>query len=163
MQVGASVLIISGFILPFTSFEVYEEQSGREEVEGGLTEVHRNLGIFLISLLSAHLLLTLIRPKPDAPKRWIWNYAHWWAGRLLWLLALVNVCIGITLWRRVTSGSGAEWIVPLVLLVVGYIVLHVYLTRRGRLEAYGDQHLNISGQSSAELAQVSWRVCVCGR
>lgn len=155
VQLISSLLVTVGFILPFTSFVAYEEQHGAKEA--GLTSIHKALGITIMSGLGCHILLTLLRPKPDHERRWVWNLAHWWLGRGVWALALANVGIGIALWRRATGGSGAEWIIPLVALALGYFVLHLFLVRKGRLAA---QYESPSGglakglPSSSEMAQV---------
>ncbi len=81
---------------------------------------------------------------------------HWWTGRALALLAVVNVCLGISLWRRVSGGTGAEWLVPLVLFGVGWAVLALWLERRAPpgLGREGGTHLLGQGGSSSSAGDL---------
>ncbi len=130
-------MIVTGFVLPWTSFDSQDEQEvlgihhAAHMESDVLLKSHETLAITLMTVLGLHIVVALLRPKPDAPGRWIWNLAHWWTGRGLAVVAVINVAIGIALWARVSGGSGAEWVVPLVLLAVGWLVLAVWLERRG--------------------------------
>lgn len=105
-----------------------------------------------MAVLAAHLVLALIRPAPDAPRRRAWNLAHWWAGRGLAALALANVCVGITLWRRASGGSGAEWIVPLVLFLLAWTAAAAYLTINGTTKTARGGAAAAAGGSGGFLA-----------
>ncbi|KAG2447264.1 hypothetical protein HYH02_007594 [Chlamydomonas schloesseri] len=136
VQMLAAVLIVTGFVLPWTSFDSSDahvaQGTGHDDYisEDPLLESHERLAITLISGLGLHVVLAVLRPSPDAPRRWIWNLVHWWTGRILALLAGVNICLGISLWRRVGGGSGSEWVVPLVLFAVLWTGLAAWLEWR---------------------------------
>ncbi|EFJ46106.1 hypothetical protein VOLCADRAFT_121096 [Volvox carteri f. nagariensis] len=136
VQMVAVMLIVTGFILPWTSFNSKDEEEvmgiDHEESMASdlLLESHMTLAIALMVIVGLHIAIAMLRPKPDTPRRWMWNLVHWWTGRGLALMAGVNVVIGIMLWRRASGGSGLEWIVPLVLLAVGWIGLALWLERR---------------------------------
>ncbi|GLI68346.1 hypothetical protein VaNZ11_012748 [Volvox africanus] len=136
VQVVAVVLITAGFVLPWTSFDSNDEQQvlgvdhETRMSSDPLLSSHETLAITLMVVLGLHIIVAIIRPKPEAPRRRIWNMVHWWTGRGLALIAGVNVVIGITLWRRVSGGNGVEWIVPLVVLVTGWLGLTSWLERR---------------------------------
>ncbi|KAG2434145.1 hypothetical protein HXX76_007872 [Chlamydomonas incerta] len=136
VQMLAAVLIVTGFVLPWTSFDstdAHEAQgTGHDDyiADDPLLESHERLAITLISGLGLHVVLAVLRPSPDAPRRWIWNLVHWWTGRLLALLAGVNICIGISLWRRVGGGSGSEWVAALVVFTVLWVGLAAWLEWR---------------------------------
>jgi hypothetical protein len=59
-----------------------------------------------VQVLAAHLL----RPKPDAPRRAAWNNLHWWLGRGVMVVAIVNVFIGIVLNNRKFGEDTAPWV-----------------------------------------------------
>ena len=59
----------------------------------------------------------------------IWLSSRW-TGRGLVLLAGVNICLGISLWRRVSGGSGSEWVVTLILFAVLWLGLAAWLEWR---------------------------------
>ncbi|GLC44511.1 hypothetical protein PLESTF_000552500 [Pleodorina starrii] len=136
VQLLAVVLITAGFVLPWTSFDSYDEEqiigSEHEASMGSdmLVETHERLAIALMTALGLHIFVAVLRPKPDAPRRGLWNLVHWWTGRGLAALAGVNVAIGIALWRRASGGSGAEWIIPGVLFAAGWVCLAVWMERR---------------------------------
>ncbi|GIL86228.1 hypothetical protein Vretimale_13771 [Volvox reticuliferus] len=159
VQMIAVVLIIAGFVLPWTSFDSNDEQQiigvdhETRMSSDPLLSSHEALAIMLMVVLGLHIIVAIVRPKPDAPRRRVWNMVHWWTGRSLALIAVVNVLIGITLWRRVSGGNGIEWIIPLVVLATGWLGLAIWLEFRaptglGREGSYAPP----AGDGSALLA-----------
>lgn len=151
VQMLATLFITIGFILPFTTFEAGkgDSEAGSGGQEDSLLEAHETMGVALMVLLGTHICVAVARPKPEHPKRMYWNWVHWWTGRGLWALALVNICIGISLWRRATGGSGAEWIVTLVVFIVGWTVASAVLHVKGRrMQSAGGT--GAGGSSSAQ-------------
>ncbi|PNW72324.1 hypothetical protein CHLRE_16g672850v5 [Chlamydomonas reinhardtii] len=136
VQMLATVLIVTGFVLPWASFDSTDAEAAQgtghdDSIEDDpLLENHERLAITLITGLGLHVVLAVLRPGPDAPRRRIWNLVHWWTGRGLVLLAGVNICLGISLWRRVSGGSGSEWVVTLILFAVLWLGLAAWLEWR---------------------------------
>lgn len=58
-------------------------------------QAHGPIGITIASLAYAQLVLAVLRPKPDSPIRSWWNLQHWITGRVVVLLAAINILIGV--------------------------------------------------------------------
>ncbi|KAG2491830.1 hypothetical protein HYH03_009787 [Edaphochlamys debaryana] len=159
VQALACVLIYAGFILPYTSFDSTDEDEAAEtthedRLRDPLLQTHASFAITLVSVLGCHLAIALVRPKPDSPRRWIWNLLHWWAGRTLVLLAVVNVCIGVSLWRRVSASSGAGFLCALLVFGVGYAGLSLWLDWRAPEGRGREGHVPIGGGGAGHVPLV---------
>lgn len=89
-------------------------------------------GLVLVVQSDAHgvpVLSLYSRPhKVDPPprKRVFWEYWHKFGGRILLLLALINITLGLLLVVAPT-GVWATWIVIFVLIAIAYGVMEVRL------------------------------------
>ena len=52
---------------------------------------HPLFGLLTFILCFLQPLMAALRPSPDAERRWLFNWAHWAAGNLAWMLALVAI------------------------------------------------------------------------
>lgn len=67
-------------------------------------EVHRALGLLILSLGSFQVFATLLRPRKEAKPRKYWNWCHQWFGRILLIFVVANIFYGINL-----SHAGKIW------------------------------------------------------
>lgn len=86
--------------------------------------LHLGLGTGAMALIFIQLSFVNFRPKggkPVSPERRRWNLAHWWNGRIAWILAFVNTVIGFF----VLDGPIGYFV---AFLVVTGIILIIYIT-----------------------------------
>lgn len=86
------------------------------------TKVHGQLGLTIMIMGVIQILLALIRPHKDKdhPKtlvRSIWEFVHWWFGRLTLIFALINILLGLN------EYNAKDVITILYLVYLGAIVL----------------------------------------
>eukprot|EP01018_Ginkgo_biloba_P014477 Gb_35827 [translate_table: standard] len=67
-------------------------------------DAHRALGIFILSLGALQVLALLLRPQKESKVRKYWNWYHYWFGRILLVIAVVNIFYGIHV-----ASAGTKW------------------------------------------------------
>ncbi|CAK0760549.1 hypothetical protein CVIRNUC_002780 [Coccomyxa viridis] len=71
------------------------------------TKIHISIGLLVQCLAFLQVAFALIgRPHLDSSYRRSWNAAHWWNGRLLLLLGIVQIYDGLLLYR---SDAADQW------------------------------------------------------
>ncbi|KAI0529290.1 hypothetical protein KFK09_001837 [Dendrobium nobile] len=87
---------------------------------------HRALGILILVLGILQVLALFLRPEKDYKLRKYWNWYHWWVGRLVLFLAVVNIFVGIHV-----GSAGDSWKIGygfnLGLLLLATIILEFLL------------------------------------
>ncbi|KAJ3269089.1 hypothetical protein HDV01_001862, partial [Terramyces sp. JEL0728] len=92
------------------------------------SELHHIFGLIVFLGVLIQISLGYISNAKWSPERtfipW-WDKAHWWVGRGLFLLALINVFLGISLYKE--DYEIAKWVAPLFWIVVAAgIALLIY-------------------------------------
>eukprot|EP00850_Spirogloea_muscicola_P004839 SM000021S06472 [mRNA] locus=s21:499980:501291:- [translate_table: standard] len=108
--------------------------------------VHRNLGIALVVVASLQVLAIVARPDKDAKVRPLWNMAHWWTGRAVLLLAIVNIYEGLD-----AIGAGTLWTGAYTAALAAILITDLVLERQ-RLRAW----LTEEPRSPLQLRAQSW-------
>ncbi|KAG1656547.1 hypothetical protein FOA52_011499 [Chlamydomonas sp. UWO 241] len=118
-QLSGLVFLVTGFTFAWKFLDPVEGSSGK---------AHQVIGTLVFSLtLLQFIIAALLRPAIGTPRRLLWAAFHHWAGRLLILLAWINVFIGIGIAARYINLAAwlAPTIVAMALLVTVYIILHL--------------------------------------
>ncbi|KAL8516503.1 hypothetical protein ACS0TY_014954 [Phlomoides rotata] len=86
---------------------------------------HKALGIIIFTLGCLQILALLIRPDKAAKVRKYWNWYHFGVGRILILLASINVFYGIHL-----GGAGSSWNVGFAAFLVIIFIITLIMELR---------------------------------
>lgn len=78
------MLTLAGFILAM-------------DFGSGIEKEHRRIGIAVFSGMLVQVAIVWFRPHPNTKWRWLFNWQHWWLGRILAILAIVNVFKGLNI------------------------------------------------------------------
>lgn len=110
---------ILGFALTIIAFIIILETGSHTE------HAHMGIGITVVILTTIQVIVAIFRPHKDAPRRWLFNLFHWWNGRGLLVLALINCFIGLGILRTsdgYKAALGTIWgTIALVYLVSSYL------------------------------------------
>lgn len=74
---------------------------------------HRILGISVLVLATLQIIALCGRPNKDSKARVVWNWYHFIVGRVVLLLAAVNIIVGLNL-----AGAGRSWRAGYALILV---------------------------------------------
>ncbi|KAJ3269090.1 hypothetical protein HDV01_001863 [Terramyces sp. JEL0728] len=99
-------------------------------------ENHKILGLIIVISLLVQITLGYISNAMWTPNRKsipVWDKAHWWFGRTLFLLALVNVYLGIDLYGDNYGTSTFAFVVFFVVLGLGIIMMGVGQWKYGQV------------------------------
>ncbi|KAJ3258966.1 hypothetical protein HK103_003107 [Boothiomyces macroporosus] len=80
---------------------------------------HEKIGLVVVVAVVIQIILGYIsnaKFDPDRPAIPWWDQAHWWLGRSLFLLGLVNVYLGIAYYSRNYDLAG--WVLPVFWIVI---------------------------------------------
>ncbi|KAK9821563.1 hypothetical protein WJX81_002481 [Elliptochloris bilobata] len=77
----------------------------RMDQSDAVLRAHVGLGSAVTALAVLQVAAVVLRPKPDARRRGVWNQYHWWTGRVALTAAFVNVVLGIAV-----AGEARFWI-----------------------------------------------------
>lgn len=113
-QMAGYVLSIGGLIISFIM------------VKGSHfnTKIHGQFGLTIMAMGLVQIIIAVIRPHRDInhPKtifRSIWEYIHWWFGRITLIFALLNLFLGL-------SEYNAKNLIVAIYLIYTVIILLVY-------------------------------------
>ncbi|KAI8827128.1 uncharacterized protein EV422DRAFT_512762 [Fimicolochytrium jonesii] len=123
--------------------------------------IHAIFGLIIIILTFPQVVLGFIIDKLWSPDRqgipW-WDKVHWWLGRVVFLLALINVPLGLNLYLG-DKEKGAKW--PWIVwacwlaIVVGvFVALQVSASKKGRRGGALGDHERVPEASKPEDAGV---------
>eukprot|EP00195_Chlamydomonas_chlamydogama_P003491 CAMPEP_0202918746 /NCGR_PEP_ID=MMETSP1392-20130828/74186_1 /ASSEMBLY_ACC=CAM_ASM_000868 /TAXON_ID=225041 /ORGANISM="Chlamydomonas chlamydogama, Strain SAG 11-48b" /LENGTH=405 /DNA_ID=CAMNT_0049611893 /DNA_START=322 /DNA_END=1536 /DNA_ORIENTATION=- len=137
LQLSGLACFTVAFILIFTAFGEHGEEAEEDEgdVAGDLTKAHGPIGITVACLAGLQLVLAFIRPKPDAPRRQIWNLQHWWTGRVAVILAIINTIIGVLVYHQGFGVPKRMFYIPLFFLIGILVAAAVFLEWRTTKES----------------------------
>ncbi|XP_006366806.1 cytochrome b561 and DOMON domain-containing protein At3g07570-like [Solanum tuberosum] len=90
---------------------------------------HKGLGIFILLLGCLQAIAILVRPDKESKIRKYWNWYHYITGRVLILLATINVFYGIHLGNAGSSWN-AGFSVVLVILFITALMLEIRMWKR---------------------------------
>ncbi|PWA60651.1 DOMON domain-containing protein [Artemisia annua] len=96
-----SSIQLSGFFIGLSGIITGLILSDRIDVN---VSKHKAIGLIVISLAILQIIAVLIRPRKGSKSRKFWNWYHHNVGRVLIVLAAVNVFYGIHL-----ANAGSEW------------------------------------------------------
>ena len=68
--------------------------------------------------------MAALRPAPDADRRWLFNWAHWGAGNLAWVLALVAIFLA----GDFSFLRSEDWYYRIGLFCAVHVVVHFIMT-----------------------------------
>ncbi|KAL3841488.1 hypothetical protein ACJMK2_019626 [Sinanodonta woodiana] len=86
-------LVAASFIIIFIEADGYSETA----LWTNLQKAHPILGIIIMALTVINPVMALFRPHPDEPRRKIFNIAHFGVGTVAFILAIINIFIGVDL------------------------------------------------------------------
>ncbi|PHT46594.1 Cytochrome and DOMON domain-containing protein [Capsicum baccatum] len=90
---------------------------------------HKGLGIVILLLGCLQVIAVLVRPDKESKIRKYWNWYHYTAGRILILLASINVFYGIHLGNAGSSWN-AGFSIALVILFITALILEIRKWKR---------------------------------
>nr|CAB3247187.1 putative ferric-chelate reductase 1 [Phallusia mammillata] len=108
LMITAVVATLLAFILIFSSVEGFSSNAG----------AHPIIGIVVTILAIANPIMALFRPHPGTPRRWIFNWGHWFVGSAARILAITAIFLGVDL----TALDLPEWD---TWALVGFVCYHV--------------------------------------
>eukprot|EP00245_Coleochaete_scutata_P017234 TRINITY_DN834_c0_g4_i1.p1 TRINITY_DN834_c0_g4~~TRINITY_DN834_c0_g4_i1.p1 ORF type:complete len:1008 (-),score=127.44 TRINITY_DN834_c0_g4_i1:889-3912(-) len=73
---------------------------------------HLALAALILALSLLQVLVSVLRPKKDSKNRWVWNACHHWTGRVVIVLAIVNIYVGLQILK-----PGSKWILSYSLIL----------------------------------------------
>ncbi|KAJ3255166.1 hypothetical protein HK103_006535 [Boothiomyces macroporosus] len=110
---GAATLV--SFIL------IYLYSFDRFSTDGDIGSSHEKLGLVVVLAVIIQIILGYVSNAKFDPHResipW-WDKAHWWVGRTLFLLGLLNVYLGIKFYGE--SYHLAGWVLPMFWIIVAF-------------------------------------------
>ncbi|KAK3592565.1 hypothetical protein CHS0354_000894 [Potamilus streckersoni] len=86
-------LVSASFVIIFIESDGYSETALWTDFQ----KAHPVLGIIIMALTVINPVMALFRPHPDAPRRKIFNIAHFGVGTVAFILAIINIFIGVDL------------------------------------------------------------------
>lgn len=75
----------------------------------GLASAHTVIGMIVMILGILQPVNAFFRPHKGEKNRWIFNWVHWTSGRVAWFGGLLNVFIGIFLFRERDGRCSPNW------------------------------------------------------
>mmetsp|Transcript_7073 Transcript_7073/g.14214 ORF Transcript_7073/g.14214 Transcript_7073/m.14214 type:complete len:665 (-) Transcript_7073:87-2081(-) len=119
---GHEILVVSALTMVFIAFIVivtYKKGSN-------FNSSHGQLGLSILLLVVLHCILAMLRPEHEAPHRKTWELVHHSIGRIVIILALVNVILGIKRLEEYYIPSDAA--VPFMIVCIVIIALFAIAT-----------------------------------
>ncbi|KAL3616269.1 hypothetical protein CASFOL_039659 [Castilleja foliolosa] len=86
---------------------------------------HKGIGIAILTLGCLQVIAVLVRPNKTSEVRKYWNWYHHGVGRVLILLAVINVFYGIHL-----ANGGSDWNTGFAFVLVVFFVISLILELR---------------------------------
>ncbi|KAJ3320483.1 hypothetical protein HDV06_005212, partial [Boothiomyces sp. JEL0866] len=121
-----SVLTGAATLVSFVLIFLYS--SDRFSTDESVGNAHEKLGLVVVLAVIIQVILGYVsnaKFDPNRPSIPWWDKAHWWVGRSLFLLGLVNVYLGIKFYGE--SYRLAGWVLPVFWLSVALgIAMMVY-------------------------------------
>lgn len=115
---------VSGVICGF----VLEDKTSAE------VDRHKSLGVVILALGCLQVIAFLARPRKDSKYRKYWNWYHYLVGRVLILLAVINIFHGIHLGKAGSSWNIGYAVAIAVLFVVALLLeIKFLIMRKNRL------------------------------
>eukprot|EP00029_Vermamoeba_vermiformis_P009811 TRINITY_DN5025_c0_g1_i1.p1 TRINITY_DN5025_c0_g1~~TRINITY_DN5025_c0_g1_i1.p1 ORF type:complete len:918 (+),score=220.33 TRINITY_DN5025_c0_g1_i1:175-2928(+) len=139
--IGVAIIIVS-FII------IVVDHGGRIHVGA-----HQIIGVIVFGLTLSMPILGIISDKMFDPKRKsapvFPDQIHWWVGRLTFLIAIVNVFLGIWMF---SVYSFLLWIFATAWVILSLIVLIVQERRVGQTHEQGYNEMEVKGDSESSAA-----------
>ncbi|KAL3841487.1 hypothetical protein ACJMK2_019625, partial [Sinanodonta woodiana] len=115
------VLVIASFIIIFVKAGGYSETGGWTNFQ----KAHPILGIIVMVLTIINPVMAIFRPRPDAPRRKIFNIAHFGVGTAAFLFSIINMFIGVGLKMLSKKMENVLWAYVAWFIVI-MITLEIY-------------------------------------
>ncbi|XP_052776929.1 putative ferric-chelate reductase 1 homolog [Mya arenaria] len=135
-------LVLSGFVI------IWVKTRGLSKMRGATTVQHAHpfLGVVIMGLTFINPLMAFLRPNTGTLNRPVFKYIHGFIGTIVYVLAVLNVLLGMSL-PESKSPASAFWV--LVGFAVYQVVLEIflglhecYLIKTGRLSDYEMKELS---------------------
>lgn len=136
-----------GFCLPFIYRRGWSKRAG----------VHPYLGCCVLGLSLLQPIVASVRPAPDSPRRYVFNWLHWGVGSVTEIMAVATMFLGVNqsalhlpspLATHILIGY-VSWLLAFRILL--FIHKHFYLNKLGA----DDQQAILSDQSESRT-KTSW-------
>ncbi|KAK3608988.1 hypothetical protein CHS0354_020540 [Potamilus streckersoni] len=129
-------LVAAGFIVIFVDVRSYSATGGWTDIQ----KAHPILGIIIMALTLINPVMALFRPHPDAPSRKVFNIAHFAVGIVAFVLAIINIFIGVDVEKLSTNVVNILW------AYVGWFIFIVIVLEQDFIQSRKDK-----GSNSYEL------------
>ncbi|CAD7696345.1 unnamed protein product [Ostreobium quekettii] len=116
LQVVGIMATIAAFGIAVNKFECCKTEDG---------DRHKPLGATVFAMSLMNVVLGLFRPGTEAPRRWMFNYAHYFFGYGSFVLAIPTVFLGIFAYDDLTTEGVSTWVVLAVVALAGLGGLYV--------------------------------------
>lgn len=125
------LMTLAGFIVIFVQLGRWSDET-----------IHASLGLATTILCFIQPFMAALRPHPGAPRRSLFNWAHWFVGNAAHICGIIAIFYGFGLGIR--SNLTPDWVIWIVVAyVVFHIVTHLFLTFTGCIsDRQGSQRVN---------------------
>ncbi|BFY99220.1 hypothetical protein BsWGS_02260 [Bradybaena similaris] len=107
---------VAGFIIIFVEVQGWSQLS----TEKDYLKAHPIMGLVVTALTIINPGMALFRPHPDAPKRPIFNWAHWFVGMAAHILGVITVYFGVKL-----DSAGVPYY--LIYIIAAYVAWQIFV------------------------------------
>ncbi|GMH41488.1 hypothetical protein BSKO_09398 [Bryopsis sp. KO-2023] len=114
VQLFSVICIITAVIIGLSRFEDVHSTRGK---------AHVTLAVILLICLFVQGTLGVFRPKPDHPRRGLFNNVHGWLGRFLAAGAVLTVLLGIAALKQKLRVDVTGWVASVILICLFHIIL----------------------------------------
>ncbi|XP_060584907.1 putative ferric-chelate reductase 1 [Ruditapes philippinarum] len=94
-MISAFVTCSAGFIIIFVDVKDWSDLAGATKWQ----RAHPYLGVIVTFCVVLNPIMALFRPHPDAKRRYIFSWAHWFVGTVAQILSGLALILGVTLGR----------------------------------------------------------------
>lgn len=130
------ICVVVSFVVIWVHTKGYAKLKGANAIQ----KAHPTLGIIVMGLTIINPIMAFIRPKSDTATRPVFKYVHGFVGTTLYVVAILNIILGVTL-PKTTVPWYTMWIV--VAFAVYQLLFEImmesyecYLIKTGRKSDY---------------------------
>ncbi|KAL4236262.1 DOMON domain-containing protein frrs1L [Mactra antiquata] len=153
MMLTVCACVLASFIL------IWVHTKGLPKLYGtnSMQKAHPTLGIIIMGLTIINPIMAFLRPGNGTANRPVFKYVHGFIGTALYVLAILNIILGVTL-PKVGAKSYTVWIVVAfgIYVVIFEIIMEThecYLIRTGRKSDYEMTEMSVIRNSLTKIPQ----------